>query len=59
MIYLVQPLPQSLFYYFFSFRSINEEDEKKYIYSMIEKLFKNEKDKHEITKDAIFECINC
>ena len=57
LVYLVQPLPQSLLYYVFSFGSINEEDEKKYIYSIIEKLFsENEKQLHEITKDAIFEC---
>ena len=57
LVYLVQPLPQSLLYYVFSFGSINEEDEKKYIYSIIEKLFsKEEKKLHEITKDAIFEC---
>ena len=57
LIYLVQPLPQSLLYYVFSFSSIKEEDEKNYIYSMIEKLFtEDEKTLHEVTKDAIFEC---
>ena len=57
LVYLVQPLPQSLLYYVFSFGSINEVDEQKYIYSIIEKLFsEDEKDLHEITKDAIFEC---
>ena len=57
LVYLVQPLPQSLLYYVFSFGSINEEDEKKYIYSIIEQLFaKEEKKLHEITRDAIFEC---
>ena len=57
LVYLVQPLPQSLFYYVFSFGSINEEDEKIYIFSIIEKLFsEEEKELHEITKDAIFEC---
>jgi len=57
LVYLVQPLPQSLLYYVFSFGSINEEDEKKYIYSIIERLFtNNEKKLHEITRDAIFEC---
>ena len=29
LVYLVQPLPQSLLYYVFSFGSIDEEDEKK------------------------------
>ena len=57
LVYLVRPLPQSLLYYVFSFGSINEKDEKKYIYSIIEKLFsKEEKELHEITRDAIFEC---
>jgi len=58
LVYLVRPLPQSLLYYVFSFGSINEEDEKKYIYSIIAKLFPtdDEKNLHEITKDAIFEC---
>ena len=39
LVYLVQPLPQSLLYYVFSFGAINEDDEKKYIYSIIAKLF--------------------
>ena len=56
LVYLVQPLPQSLLYYAFYFGLINEADEKKYIYNIIEKLFKNEEKKlHEITRDAIFE----
>ena len=56
LVYLVEPLPQSLLYYVFSFGSINDEDEKKYIHSIIEKLF-NEEEKilHEITRDAISE----
>jgi len=45
LVYLVQPLPQFLLYYVFSFVSIDEVDEKKYIKSMIENLFaKKEKD---------------
>ena len=57
LVYLVKPLPQSLLYYVFCFGSINEEDEKKYIYSMIEKLFtKEEQYLHEITTDAISQC---
>ena len=57
LVYLVQPLPQSLLYYVLNFGSINEEDEKKYIYYIIEKIFyEDEKKMHEITKDAIFEC---
>ena len=57
LVYLVNPLPQSLLYYAFNFGSINEEEEKKYIHNIIEKLFsENEKRLQEITKDAIFEC---
>ena len=57
LVYLVHPLPQSLLYYVFNFGLIKEEDEKQYIYNIIEKLFtKDEKDLHEITRDAIFEC---
>ena len=57
LVYFVQPFPQTLFYYIFSFGLISEEDEKNYIYSIIEKLFsKDEKNLHEITGDAIFEC---
>ena len=56
LVYLVQPLPQSLLYYAFYFGLINEADEKKYIYNIIEKLFKKEEKKlHKITRDAIFE----
>ena len=51
LVYLVQPLPHSLLYYVFSFVSINDEDEKKYIYSIIVNVFsKDEEDLHEITK---------
>ena len=44
LIYLVNPLPQSLLYYVFSFGSLGVDDEKKYIYSIIEKLFLKEKE---------------
>ena len=44
LVYLVQPLPQSLLYYVFSFGSIDDDDEKKYIHSIIEKTFSEEKD---------------
>ena len=37
LIFLVQPSLQSLLYYVFSFGNINEIDEKKYIYSILEK----------------------
>ena len=57
LVYLVEPLPQSLLYYVFSFGSIDEEDEKKYIYSIIAKLFsKEENELHEITTEAISKC---
>ena len=41
LVYLVQPLPQSLLNYVFCFGDLNEEDEKTYIYSIIERLFKD------------------
>ena len=57
LVYLVNPLPQSLLYYVFSFGSINETDEKKYIYSIIEKFFiEEEQYLQEMTSNAIFEC---
>ena len=57
LVYLVQPLPQSLLYYVFSFGSIDETDEKKYINSIIEKLFnEDEKDLHECTTETISAC---
>ena len=40
--YLSNPLPQSLLYFVFSFSPLNEEDEKKYIYSNIENCFTKE-----------------
>ena len=57
LVYLVQPLPQSLLYYVFSFGRIDDNDEKKYIHSIIEKLFsKDEKHLYELTTEAISEC---
>ena len=57
LVYLVQPLPQSLLYYVFSFGRIDDIDEKKYIHSIIEKLFtEQEKDLHEATTEVISEC---
>ena len=44
LVYLVNPLPQSLLYYVFSFGSIGDQDEKKYIHSIIEKSFSEEKE---------------
>jgi len=57
LVYLVQPLPQSLLYYVFSFGAIDEIDEKKYIRSITEKIFTSkEKYLHEMTTEAISQC---
>ena len=57
LVYLVQPLPQSLLYYVFSFGSIDSEDERKYIHSIIQKSFtKEENILHNLTRDAISAC---
>jgi len=57
LVYLVQLLPQSLLYFVFNFGLIGEEDERQYIFRMIEDLFSKEEIKlHEITSDAISEC---
>ena len=56
-VYLVNMLPQSLMFYIFNFGSINEEDEKKYIKSIISKQFNSEEEESKnITKDIISEC---
>ena len=55
--YKVHQLPQSLLYYVYSFGSINDEDEKKYIYSIINPLFNSqEQELLELTTEAISEC---
>ena len=58
LVYLVNPLPQSLLYYVFSFGSLDTQDEKKYIHSIIENLFTKEDEKylHEKTTEAISQC---
>ena len=58
LVYLVNPFPQSLLYYVFSFGSIDDIDEKKYINSILEKTFndKNEEFLLEKTTDAISQC---
>ena len=57
LVYLVQPFPQSLLYYVSNFGSLIEEDERKYIFSIIEKIFKKDEiNLHEVTRDALFEC---
>ena len=56
LVYKVHQLPLSLLYYVFSFGSLNDEFEKKYISSIINKLFNcNEKELHKLTTDAISE----
>ena len=57
LVYKVKQLPQSLLYYVFSFGSLREEDEKKYIRSIIQKLFSPEEEKlHDLTTEAISKC---
>ena len=59
LVYLVNPLPQSLFYYIFNIGSISDKDEEKYIYGMIQKIFiKEEQNLHEITVKLISKCHN-
>ena len=54
LVYIVEQLPESLLYYVFSFGSISEVDEKKYIGSIIQKLFTKEEEKlHRQTTEAI------
>ena len=56
-VYIIEPLPQSLLYYVFNFGSICEDDEKKYIYNIIGKIFNKEENySHEKTTEAIFQC---
>ena len=57
LVYKVEQLPQSLLYYVFSFGSLKDEDEKKYIKSIIEKLFEKEEEKLlDLTTEAISKC---
>ena len=57
LVYKVEQLPQSLLYYVFSFGSLQDKDEKKYIKSIIQKLFtKEEKKLSELTTEAISKC---
>ena len=57
LVYSVQPLPQSLLNYVFNFGTLNEDYEKKYIFSIIENIFqKEEENLHEATKEVIFKC---
>ena len=58
LVYLVNPLPQSLLYYVFSFGPIDVEDEKKYIKSIIQISFLKDEEKqlHKIVTEAISTC---
>ena len=58
-VYKVEQLPQSLLYYVFSFGALQDENEKKYIKSIIQKLFtkeEEEKNLHDYTTEAISKC---
>ena len=58
LVYKVNELPQSLLYYTYSFGSITEEDEKKYIKAIIKDLFNIDQEKklYEKTAEAISKC---
>ena len=57
LVYKVEQLPQSLLYYVFSFGSLQDNDEKKYIKSIIQKLFtKGEEKLSDLTTEAISKC---
>ena len=57
LVYKVEQLPQSLLYYVFSFGSLRDEDEKKYIRSIIQILFTKEEEKlRDLTTEAISKC---
>ena len=56
-VYLVKILPQSLMYYIFNFGSLDKDDEKLYISSIISELFNNkESELKQATQDLIFQC---
>ena len=57
LVYKVEQMPQSLFYYVFSFGSLKDKDEKKYIKSIIQKLFSKDEEKlSKLTTEAISKC---
>ena len=58
LVYKVEQLPQSLLYYVFSFGSLQDDDEKKYIKSIIQKLFTEEDEEKllDLTTEAISQC---
>ena len=53
LVYKVEQLPQSLLFYVFSFGSLKDEDEKKYIKKIFDK---NEEELHNLTTEAISKC---
>ena len=57
LIYTVNPLPHSLLNYVFDFGSLNPEDEKKYINSMVKETIKDEK-LYKLSTELIFEAQN-
>ena len=57
LIYLVNLLPQSLFYYVFNFGSLEKSDEEKYISSIIAHLYSKEEEKlKNLTEKIIMKC---
>ena len=57
LVYRVEQLPLSLLYYVFSFGTLKDEDEKKYIRSIIQKLFIEKEDTLcKLTTEAISKC---
>ena len=57
LIYKVEQLPESLLYYVLNFYSIRDEDLKKYIKNIIQKLFNEKEEKYlDLTTEAINEC---
>ena len=58
LVYKVQQLPKSLLFFVYSFGSISDEDEKKYIYSITaNKMFNvQEEEMHRLTAEAISQC---
>ena len=57
LVYKVEQLPQSLLYFVFNFGSLEDNNEKNYIKSIIHKLFIKEEEKlHDLTAEAISKC---
>ena len=57
LVYKVEQLPQSLFYFVFNFGALSDKDEYKYIKSIIQKLFNKEEEKlYDLTTETISLC---